>query len=119
MTADLESFGERVYVLRLANGLTQSDLAGKVGLSRSSITNLEVGRQGNIPLSRILALATALNTTVSVLVGETPVALPRVALSVTVNCDMCGEVGSGSLAVAETLRADHLRGHLSQDGGHE
>jgi transcriptional regulator with XRE-family HTH domain len=38
-------FGLRVEQLRTALGWTQGELAGKVGLTRTSITNIEAGRQ--------------------------------------------------------------------------
>jgi len=38
-------FGARVQQLRDALGMTQDDLRKKVGLTRTSITNIEAGRQ--------------------------------------------------------------------------
>lgn len=39
------SFGEVVKTRRLERGWTQTDLAERVGLSRASVTNIEIGRQ--------------------------------------------------------------------------
>ena len=39
------SFGEAVKTRRLKAGMTQADLAEKIGLSRASIANVEAGRQ--------------------------------------------------------------------------
>ena len=39
------SFGEIVKAHRLKRGWTQADLAARVGLSRTSVTNIEIGRQ--------------------------------------------------------------------------
>lgn len=39
------SFGEVVKSRRLERGWTQTDLATRVGLSRTSVTNIEIGRQ--------------------------------------------------------------------------
>ncbi len=39
------SFGEIVRARRLERGWTQTDLADRVGLSRTSVTNIEIGRQ--------------------------------------------------------------------------
>jgi transcriptional regulator with XRE-family HTH domain len=39
------AFGERVKQAREAAGLTQLDLAKKIGLTRSSVANIEAGRQ--------------------------------------------------------------------------
>jgi transcriptional regulator with XRE-family HTH domain len=38
-------FGVRLQVIRTALGLSQQDLADKVGLTRTSITNIEAGKQ--------------------------------------------------------------------------
>lgn len=56
------AFGNAVSTRRKALGLTQSQLAGKVGMSRASIANIESGRQ-NILLHHVYSLATALNFT--------------------------------------------------------
>lgn len=39
------TFGEVVKAMRLERGWTQTDLADRVGLSRTSVTNIEIGRQ--------------------------------------------------------------------------
>ena len=38
-------FGSKVESLRVALGLTQDELAKRVGLTRTSVTNIEAGRQ--------------------------------------------------------------------------
>src|SRR6185312_9405745 len=48
--------GERLRQLRDDAGLTQEDLAKKVGLKRTSITNVERGRQ-RLPLHQMLMIA--------------------------------------------------------------
>ena len=40
-----QAVGENIRRLRTARGLKQGDLAGLVGLSRASVTNVELGRQ--------------------------------------------------------------------------
>jgi transcriptional regulator with XRE-family HTH domain len=53
-----EEFGRRLRSARKAANLTQEDLAERVGLSRTSITNIERGRQ-HVPLHMLFSLATA------------------------------------------------------------
>jgi transcriptional regulator with XRE-family HTH domain len=54
-----ESFGELVRKHRERLGLTQEGLGRSVGLSRTSITNIEKGRQ-HVALHQVFALAGAL-----------------------------------------------------------
>lgn len=58
-TAFLEDFGRAVRHLRQERGLTQAELADRLGLGRTSVTNLERGAQ-NLPLSMLPELASAL-----------------------------------------------------------
>lgn len=53
------AFGKAVAVRRDELGLTQADLASRVGLSRASIANIERGRQ-NVLLHHVYDLAAAL-----------------------------------------------------------
>lgn len=53
-------FGRRVAQARDGAGLTQSELAEKIGLSRASIANIEAGRQ-RIVLHQAMEIADALN----------------------------------------------------------
>lgn len=54
--------GAAIQRLRDALGWTQSDLAKKVGLNRTSITNIEAGRQ-RFPLHEVEKFAAAFQTT--------------------------------------------------------
>ncbi len=56
--------GKRAQARRMDLGLSQESVASKIGLSRTSITNFEAGRQ-DISLSRYLALCAALRVTPS------------------------------------------------------
>lgn len=56
------SFGEVVKMHRLKRGWTQTDLAEKIGLSRTSITNIEIGRQ-RVLLSDLFDFAKAFGVT--------------------------------------------------------
>jgi transcriptional regulator with XRE-family HTH domain len=45
-TADFDvAYGQRIHAARVMAGLTQLELAGRLGLTRSSIANIEAGRQ--------------------------------------------------------------------------
>jgi transcriptional regulator with XRE-family HTH domain len=57
--ADLyEEFGNELRAARGISGLTQEQLAGQVGLTRTSITNIEAGRQ-QVSLHQLYQLAAA------------------------------------------------------------
>ena len=63
------TFGERIYKVRTEKGLTQSELANRAGYkSRSTIAKIESGER-DAPQSMIVALAKALGTTPSYLMG--------------------------------------------------
>ncbi len=74
-------FGTRTRAARKAAGLTPKELGGLVGLSRSSIANLEAGRQ-RVPIHIVWNLAAALGVAVADLVPElqsdAPVPQPEV-----------------------------------------
>lgn len=57
--AELERFGSRVRVLRLAAGLTQQELADACGLNRVTLVRIEGGLH-DFGSSRVRALAEAL-----------------------------------------------------------
>lgn len=65
----LTFFGEHLRAHRASQGLTQDELAAKVGLKRSSIANMEAGRQSP-PLVVALDIATVLGTPLGALIGE-------------------------------------------------
>ncbi|HEY1914284.1 MAG TPA: helix-turn-helix transcriptional regulator [Streptosporangiaceae bacterium] len=54
-----EFFGQRIRNARLEQGLNQETLGHRVGLERSSISNIEKGRQ-RVQLHMLLDFATAL-----------------------------------------------------------
>lgn len=56
------SVGIRIRMIREMLGLSQDDLAKRVGLTRVSVTNTEIGRQ-RLLLDGIERYATALGTT--------------------------------------------------------
>lgn len=65
----LATLGQRVRKVRELRGLTQRQLAEQIGRSRGTIANIEAGRQGDIGVTSLFALATALRTTVAELTG--------------------------------------------------
>ncbi|MER8000707.1 helix-turn-helix transcriptional regulator [Streptomyces sp. NPDC095613] len=71
MSAAFESgMGDRVAELRLRRGMTQEQLAERAGLSVDVVRKLEQGRRKTARLSSINALAAALDTEPSHLVGQ-------------------------------------------------
>lgn len=56
------SVGIRVRMIRETLGISQDDLAKRVGLKRVSVTNIEIGRQ-RLLLDGVERFATALGTT--------------------------------------------------------
>lgn len=61
--------GRRVREAREAAGWTQSDVACQIGLSRTSITNVELGQQ-RLLVHQVVELARALDVSVAYLIGE-------------------------------------------------
>jgi transcriptional regulator with XRE-family HTH domain len=55
----LEAFGRAVRQLRQERGMTQAELAARLSLGRTSVTNLEKGHQSP-PLSMLPEIASAL-----------------------------------------------------------
>jgi len=73
-------FGERVKSRREQLGLTQEQLAERLGYkSRSSINKIEMGKN-DIPQSKLPDFAKALNTTVAYLIGLTDNSTPHTTL---------------------------------------
>lgn len=64
-----EQFGLRVRRARLEMGLNQEALGHRVGLERSSISNIEKGRQ-KVQLHMLLEFATALEVAPTALLPE-------------------------------------------------
>src|SRR5262249_37436506 len=71
-----ENLGKKIRSARVAARITQHELAGAVNLTRTSITNIERGRQP--VMAHVLArIASVLNVTVEDLVPVPEVATPR------------------------------------------
>lgn len=104
-------------MLRDLHGVRQADLARAAGLQRTSIANLEAGRQ-NVPVATLLRIAAELQTTVGTLLGETPMPdLPivRVTAVFTVDCSRCGQIAEVSDQLeADRHRSAHIRNHADR-----
>lgn len=64
-----QRLGTEIRAARNRQGLTQAALADRLGLRRTSVTNIEAGDQG-LPLETFLDLAAALGTTPQDLLGR-------------------------------------------------
>lgn len=70
--------GERVMKIRHKRDLSQFELAKKMGMSRTSLVNIEAGRQ-RILAFRLIQLSNALNCSPSHILGYEPLELPCTA----------------------------------------
>ncbi|HUZ54061.1 MAG TPA: helix-turn-helix transcriptional regulator [Streptosporangiaceae bacterium] len=68
-----EQFGQRVRSARLNQGLNQEALGHRVGLERSSISNVEKGRQ-RVQLHMLLEFSTALGVSPAQLLPDSTAA---------------------------------------------
>jgi transcriptional regulator with XRE-family HTH domain len=114
--------GSRVRAARDAAGLTQEGLAAKIGVTRTSVTNIERGRQG-LTLMRLGQLAVALGISLDALIipAEFPV-VPQAtrhkagvirawaAACATCGADLGWNVDRGK---AVQLKNDHIAQTLS------
>lgn len=107
--------GKRIRALREMHELTQADLAKTLGLARTSITNLEAGRQ-IIQLATLEALASTFDVTIAALLGEADLpVLPKVRIVTIceVHCESCGLLKDNLTTTHATeLRSAHIRQHL-------
>jgi transcriptional regulator with XRE-family HTH domain len=113
-----QTFGQRVAYMRNLRGLSQHQLADRVPLSRSSIANIEAGRQ-ECTLKHLRELAAGLGVTSGQLLGEVPLPeAPEVYITVVryVDCVECGRIADDVTAEgADTLRRQHIERHLRGD----
>lgn len=66
-----EPIGKRIAKIRKAKGLTQTELADRIGIDRHSVTNYEIGRL-HIYDEMIIRFAIALGVTTDEILGMTP-----------------------------------------------
>lgn len=69
-------FGQRLFQTRKARGLTQNELASKIGLSNRMISHYETTSEG-LTVLVLKRFADALNVTTSYLLGESSLKIPK------------------------------------------
>lgn len=104
MTAE-RTFGQRVGLIRDQRGLTQAEVAKRIGLARTSVANIEADRQ-EPGLAKLRELAAALDTTVGALLGEVPIPEPPEVTIVVCHHVVCADCGT----VADDVTAEDARG---------
>jgi transcriptional regulator with XRE-family HTH domain len=77
-----ETIGQRLRERRLAIDVKQADLAKRLGLSRSSLANIEAGRQ-RIPLYTLYRICVELDIDVTALLPSLDEVLSRTAVTFT------------------------------------
>ncbi len=65
---DMSKMGQRIKELRLESGMSQSELAAKIGVAQNTITQYEKGT-AKASLEVLVNLAVALKTTADYLLG--------------------------------------------------
>ena len=110
-------FGELLRAHRSKAGLTQSQVAARVGLQRTSITNIEQGRQ-HLPLHQLFRLASAVG-------AEPQELLPRQAsafedlLSPQVLDQLRNGNSEDMAMVARVLKSSRIPENVAQENGQQ
>lgn len=95
----METMYDRIRSRRIELGLTQKELADKLGYtSKTTITKIESGNV-DLPQSKIVAFAQALQTTVNYLMGHTVPA--NVAAPVFKSVPIVGSIACGTPVLAQ------------------
>lgn len=108
---------DRIRQLRIANGLTQDELALAVGYTdRSSVAKIELGKV-DLPLSKVAAIAQALHTTPKeLLFPASPPEKAAAAVTVAVKLDGMDEALDKAHELVRTIeKAKSLVGGLAVD----
>lgn len=110
----LETFGERAKRLRKLAGLTQEQLASRSGLSQTTISNIETGR--NASTSEVVALARALRVEPEYLQTGRPQDKRRTAVTVEPDrfltipvFNVIGAAGNGAAMPENETVIDQIR----------
>jgi transcriptional regulator with XRE-family HTH domain len=64
------SLGSRIREARLQYGMSQAELARRIGISKNAMNDLEQGKTGDPRLSHIVAIADQLRLSVDALIGR-------------------------------------------------
>lgn len=109
----LRTVGVRIRVARDAAGLTQQQVADSIGMVRSSVANLEAGRQDmNITRLSMVAAVLKLDLTDLIRPGDLPPPPHEVTIQAVfeVYCETCSMVidAPASREVAAQSRRDHI-----------
>jgi transcriptional regulator with XRE-family HTH domain len=123
----LRTVGKRVRAAREAAGLSQEQVAKRVGLARSSVANLEAGRQ-DMNITRITGILAALGMDLNALIlPEDLPALPplpspphdvKIRPVLEVTCETCNGLVldvTGTRSLAQESKAAHIAA-MSKDG---
>jgi transcriptional regulator with XRE-family HTH domain len=98
-----DALGRRIQAAREERGVTQQQLADAAGLTRTSITNVEAGRQ-RTPLHVLVAISQALDVPLLALLGDAD--LPQLAAPVPPDVDrLRGQLVALREQLDVTLRA--------------
>jgi len=102
--------GNRIRAIREVYDLTQADLATVAGLNRTSITNIEQGRQ-NVQVAALDAIARHVGLPISALFGEGDLPeLPKVSTTAVcvVDCGHCGRVAEALTSTEAAPASDAM-----------
>lgn len=69
---DLKIFGKNLKRYRQFRGLTQEDLAIKVGISKDTISRLEINKAGRFGLEHLISICEILDVKIEELFFEDP-----------------------------------------------
>jgi len=102
--------GNAIREHREQAGLTQEELADRIGMRRSSITSIEMGRQ-NVLVHSLYSIAEAFNVPINNL-------LPAATNGASTKCQVCGfDVNAVYGDLVEQLAADKFLRRLKPDEG--
>ena len=122
----LRHAGKQVKAARAAAGVSQAELAARVGMTRASVANLEAGRQ-DMTISRLAGIAAALSMDLSDLIPAAllpaPIA-PRHKVTIRRVYEVCCETCGGAVidvpaerGKAEETRRNHIAALRDAQGG--